>query len=441
MLASQFTKRGAATEMVTTSQPFSHRLFFITIVLFIFSAAARADVSFFLQEAVGFAARWNSAGHASVHLSNVCTDNYTHLRPCRTGERGVVISSFRNLGADENYEWMAMPLVPFLYGVEDERDVPLYVNEKILAALRERYRRTRMVDLIPVANDGYWQHLIGAVLTRDIYAFTLTSTPEQDAAFIAAFNDAPNVNHFRQLSNNCTDFAAKVLNQYYPHSARRDWLNDFGTITPQAIAKSFSQFAKKHPALQLRVTKFAQAHGTLKRSQDARKLTQEALTSPKYLAPLLIWQPHVAAGFAGSYLLFGRFNPDREYRQHAGDPKVFGTKQAWKEANATFAQWLTQASARGERAHRDEVQSFFRALEQSGEPSFDATGALQLQLKTTGQIVGLTRANLLSHNHQLASQLLLAKIAAELQAKEKNRDSFATFQAHWELLIRLSHTN
>ncbi len=417
------------------------RFLFTLFLLFFFTLTAHADVSFFLQEAVGFAAKWNSAGHASVHLSNVCTDNYTRLRPCRAGERGVVISSFRNLGAEENYEWIAMPLVPFLYGVEDERNVPLYVNEKILAALRERYRRTRMLDLIPVANDGYWQHVIGAALRRDIYAFTITTTPEQDAAFIAAFNRAPNVNHFRQLSNNCTDFAARVLNHYYPHSARRDWLNDFGTTTPQAIAKSFSQFAKKHPELQLRVTKFAQAHGTLKRSQEARKLTQEAITSPKYLAPLLLWQAPLAAGFAGSYFLFGRFNPDREYRQHAGDPKLFGTKQTWKEANAAFAQLLTQSIARGAVANRKEVQSFFRELEQRGEPGFDATGALMLTLPTTHQVLGLTRANLFSHNYHLAYKLLLAKAAAELQAKEKNRHSFPTFQANWEWLILLSRTN
>ncbi len=417
------------------------RILFPLLFLLSYPVPTFGDVSFFLQEAVGFAAKWNSAGHASVHLSNICTDNYTHLRPCRADERGVVISSFRNLGAEENYEWIAMPLLPFLYGVEAEGDIPLYVNDKILTALRERYRRQQMVDLIPVANNGYWQHLIGAALVRDIYSFTVSSTPEQDTAFIVAFNDAPNVNHFRQLSNNCTDFAARVLNQYYPHSARRDWLNDFGTMTPQAIAKSFSSFAKKQPALQFRVTKFAQAHGTLKRSQDARKLTQEMVASPKYLAPLLLWQTPIAAGLAGSYFLFGRFNPDREYRQHAGDPNVFGTKQTWQEANAAFAQLLTQAIARGEIAHRDEVQSFFRTLEQSGEPSFDATGALQLQLQISGQVVGLTRANLLSHNHQLAYKFLLAKIAAELQAKEKNRDALPTFQSHWELLIRLSRTN
>jgi hypothetical protein len=419
--------------------PFARFLFPLVFLAF-FTFPAQADVSFFLQEAVGFAARWNSAGHASVHLSNVCTDNYTRLRPCQPGERGVVISSFRELGAEENYEWIAMPLVPFLYGVEDEREVPLYVNDAILQALRERYRRTRMVDLIPVANDGYWQHLVGAALTRDIYAFTVATTPEQDATFIEAFNRAPNRNRFRQLSNNCTDFAARVLNQYYPQSARRDWLNDFGTTTPQAIAKSFSKFAKKHPELLLRVTKFAQAHGTLKRSQDARKLTQEALTSPKYAAPLVLWQPYIAVGFAGSYLLFGRFDPDREYRQHAANKSSLGTKQNWKDAQAAFEKQLKQAITDRVFANANEVQTFFRQLEQSTSPSFDERGALVLKL-ADHRIIGLTRDNILQHNPRLARQLLLAKRHAELQAKAKNRASFAAFQAEGELLIRLARTN
>jgi hypothetical protein len=418
------------------------RLLFLFFFLCSSSLATFADVSFFLQEAIGLAAKWNSAGHASVHLSNVCTDNYTRLRPCQSGERGVVLSSFRELGAEENYEWVAMPLLPFLYGVEEEGNLPIYVNAEILATLRERYRRDRLRDLVPVANTGYWQHLVGAALERDIYAFTVKTTAEQDAAFIAAFNRAPNVNHFRQFTNNCTDFAANVLHQYYPNSARRDWLNDFGTITPQAVARSFAKYAKKHPALELRVTKYAQAHGTLKRSQDARKLTQEALTSPKYLAPLLLWQPYLAAGFAGSYFLLGRFNPDREYHRYAANPShEFASKQHWKRYRAEYERLLQAAIAKGYFANPQAVTQFFQTLAAQTEPGFDATGALLLKHKTSGQTLGLTPNNLLRHNQALAHQLLLAKINAELTAPEKNRAAFLSFQTHWDWLIRLSAAN
>ena len=418
------------------------RLLSLSLFLISFSISALADVSFFLQESIGFAAKWNSAGHASVQLSNVCTDSYNQLRLCQPGERGVVLSSFRDFGAEENYEWVAMPLLPFLYGVESESEIPLYVNVEILATLRARYRRNRLLALVPVANDGYWQHLVGATLERDIYAFTVTTTPPQDAAFIEAFNRAPNVNHFRQLTNNCTDFAAKVLNQYYPASAQRDWLNDFGTTTPKAIAKSFSRYAKKHPDLQFHVTKYAQAHGALKRSQDARKLTQEGIASPKYLVPLLVWQPFIAAGFAGSYFFFGRFHSDREYHKYAADrTRLFGSKQAWEKCQAQYEIILKQALAKGCFANRQAVTTFFRELEQKTEPGFDETGSLILKLKMSKQTIGLTHDNILSHNQAWAYKLLLAKINAELAAPEKNRASLTSFHTDWELLIRLSATN
>lgn len=421
--------------------PFFRSLFLLFFLCFS-SHTAFADVSFFLQEAIGFAAKWNSAGHASVHLSNVCTDNYTRLRPCQPGERGVVLSSFRNLGAEENYEWVAMPLLPFLYGVEAEDKIPLYVNTEILALLRERYRRERLRDLVPVANAGYWQHLVGAALERDIYAFTVKTTAEQDAAFIDTFNRASNVNHFRQFTNNCTDFVARVLNQYYPHSARRDWLNDFGSTTPKAIAKSFARFAKRHPALQFQVTKYAQAHGMLNRSQDARKLTQEALTSPKYVAPLVYWQPYIAAGFAGSYFLFGRFNADREYHRYAADQaQAFGTKQDWKQYQAQFAGLLQQAITKGQFRDSQAVSQFFQELAQQTEPGFDATGALLLKHKATGQTLGLTPGNLHRHNQTMAAQLLLAKMHAEFTAAEKNRAPFHSLQMHWDWLLRLNSAN
>jgi hypothetical protein len=166
------------------------------------------------------------------------------------------------------------------------------------------------------------------------------------------------------------------------------------------------------------------------------------ITSPKYLAPLLIWQAPLAVGMAGSYLLFGRFNPEREYRNWNGNKaQLFGTKQSWKANQVTFDDLLRQAIADGLFANSNDVKTFFRKLEQNSEPSFDDAGALILKLKTTNEILGLTRDNILLHNSPLARQLLVAKLHAELQTKEKNRDTLLTFQTNQELLILLSRTN
>lgn len=87
---------------------------------------ARADVSLLLHEAlVGASGEAGSAGHISIYLSNICADSPIKLRLCRPGEQGVVITTYPNFGADRPYEWMATPLLPFLYGVEEERNIPL----------------------------------------------------------------------------------------------------------------------------------------------------------------------------------------------------------------------------------------------------------------------------------------------------------------------------
>ena len=40
------------------------------------------------------------------------------------------------------HDWMAMPLIPYLYAVDKVENIPLFVNPKLVALLRERYLRT-----------------------------------------------------------------------------------------------------------------------------------------------------------------------------------------------------------------------------------------------------------------------------------------------------------
>jgi hypothetical protein len=86
------------------------------------TSLARADVSLLLHEAlVGASGEAGSAGHVSIYFSNICADSSIKLRPCHPGEPGVVITTYPNFGANKPYEWLAIPLLPYLYGVEEER--------------------------------------------------------------------------------------------------------------------------------------------------------------------------------------------------------------------------------------------------------------------------------------------------------------------------------
>ncbi|HVF46492.1 MAG TPA: hypothetical protein VNA17_02890 [Pyrinomonadaceae bacterium] len=67
---------------------------------------------------------------------------------CEAEEQGIVISNYPSFGYGVPNEWMAVPLLPFLHGVENEREIPLYANGKTRNFLREQYRRNHLASLI-----------------------------------------------------------------------------------------------------------------------------------------------------------------------------------------------------------------------------------------------------------------------------------------------------
>src|SRR5687768_3719505 len=107
------------------------RYLFSLILIFLVPEVVRADVSFFLLEGVGVAGEFTGSGHAAIYLSNICSDGPVELRLCQPGETGVVISNYPAFGKNAAYEWIAIPVIPYLYGVENEKDIPLYANGKI----------------------------------------------------------------------------------------------------------------------------------------------------------------------------------------------------------------------------------------------------------------------------------------------------------------------
>src|SRR5262249_5843110 len=138
------------------------------------------------------------------------------------------------------------------------------------------------------------------------------TTRKQDQAFIDDFNAAPNENHFNGVTRNCADFTRRIVNSYFPHATKGDYLNDFGMTSPQAIARSFSHYAHHQGDASFRVYHFAQVPGAIKRSTPARTGTEQLYRSKKLLLPMLAFAPHELPFFAASHVLTGRFNPQRE---------------------------------------------------------------------------------------------------------------------------------
>ncbi len=154
------------------------------------------------------------------------------------------------------YDWIAIPLIPYLYAVDRPEDVPLYADAKMVAFLRDRYRRKYLEDIVPDASNaatpgGNWYQLVGSSYDRTIYGFEIETTSEQDAALIRKLNADSNRSHFHLVSNNCADFAKGIINFYYPKALHRSVIADIGITTPKQLAKMLTKFSTHHPRSRL----------------------------------------------------------------------------------------------------------------------------------------------------------------------------------------------
>src|ERR1700740_618605 len=153
-------------------------------------AWGQSSATLLLEEPYGRLGFFTATGHAAVYLSGVCADTPLVLRPCAPGETGVVISRYDGVG---KYDWVAIPLIPYLYAVERPEDIPLFADAKMTAFLRDRYRRRHLEVVAPDVRDGEtpagnWYELIGSSYDRTIYGFEIETTRKQDLALIKKLN-------------------------------------------------------------------------------------------------------------------------------------------------------------------------------------------------------------------------------------------------------------
>ena len=279
---------------------------------------AFADAALLMEEPYGEFGAFNPTGHAAIYLNHVCAESPTRLRPCRAGEPGAVISRYHKI---DGYDWLAIPLVPYLYAVERVQDVPSTADAALEASLRDRYRRQHLLAFAPdvvagkkagEAPGGEWTQLIGASYDRRIYGFQIQTTADEDERFMDKFNDSPNVGHFNLLFHNCADFSKALLNVYYPHSVHRNFFVDVGLTTPKQVARSLTKYADHHPELTFSTFMIPQVPGSIKRSHRIDGVMESVVKSKKYVLPLAVLNPEVAAGLVVAYLTDGRFTAPKD---------------------------------------------------------------------------------------------------------------------------------
>jgi len=443
-------------------------------------SCARADVGIVLNDSLDTSiARITGSGHSAIYFSRICPASPVKLRLCHPDESGSVMSNYTTLGEDQPFEWNVAPLNVYLYGGSKPQDRPLFATEKIKKALEERYREEYLPDLCPGApcadsKKAEWREMVAATAERSIYIFVVKTTRQQDQQLIDEFNSLPNVNHFNGFTRNCATFARKVIDTYFPHAVHPDYINDFGMTSPKAISRSFAHYAHRHPDDEYRVLHFAQVPGTIKRSTVARDGTEQLFRSKKLLVPMALLASHELPVVAASYLITGRFNPQREFEEHPSalasgidyemklakedndnawldglrdarnleQQDTVGTPREWKRYREEFDSFVDEAIRDEVIPDRTTLDRVFKELAENGTPVIDAKNSLWLELPDRGPYhdrdtrVGLTTANINGPGSDpvLAYELLLAHIDHEFASPAHSREPMSQFKEDWSLL-------
>ncbi|HVN94141.1 MAG TPA: hypothetical protein VMT38_10615 [Terracidiphilus sp.] len=269
---------------------------------------ASAQAALLLEDAAGFSSVLSPSGHVALYFARICADTPTQLRRCGSGELGTVISRYEGV---KGRDWLAIPLLPHLYAVDDPSSVPSRVDHKTVAALRQAYHDAHLMVLggdVPPGGRVMpgWNQLVGAAYERRIYVFRFETTEQQDDALIARMNDSKNIGHFNFITRNCADFASGILNFYFPGAFKRRLLPDAGITMPRQTAYQLEQYARRHPELHLQLMQIPQIPGYRRESGRSKSVAGSLVFSGDVI-PLALLDPYVAAGVLADYLIFGRY--------------------------------------------------------------------------------------------------------------------------------------
>jgi len=412
-------------------------------LMLVYASLANASATLLLEEPYGKMGFFTATGHAAVYLSDVCADSPIKLRRCAPGETGVVISRYDGM---DGYDWLAIPLIPYLYAVEKPEDVPLFADAKMVSFLRDQYRREHLEEFAPdgptgEAPGGIWYQLIGSSYDRTMYGFEIATTPEQDDALIRKLNSLPNRSRFHLVSNNCADFAKSIIDFYYPKAVHRSLIADVGITTPKQIAKTLTRFGARHPEIALSRVVFAQVPGTMPRSSTSHGVVESFLKSKKYIVPSAVVSPIFAGCVFAVYIGTGagRFEPDRDAMvfNPNGDPEPPLSRAERKEYERRLKSLIAESSAG---ASRQKIDKDWEKLAFKASPAADSQGAPVLRMEIDGRPVevGAAPRNILNGAAppQLVREILEARLQSELRHSTRRGLSQEQIAREWALLQR-----
>ncbi|HXM69400.1 MAG TPA: hypothetical protein VN911_21925 [Candidatus Acidoferrum sp.] len=412
-------------------------------LLVAFGLNAGASATLLIEEPYWKLGFFTATGHSAVYLSGVCAQTPLILRRCAPGESGVVLSRYDGVAG---YDWIAIPLVPYFYAVERPEDVPLFGDAKIVAFLRDRYRRKYLKDIVPDSPNGEtpggnWYELVGSSYDRTTYGFEIETSPEQDEALILKFNSSPNRSHFHLLTRNCADFAKEVINLYQSKALHRSYVADVGISTPKQMAKRLVQFSASHPELRLSRFIIPQVPGDIARSKAVHGVVESFLKSKKYIVPSGVASPIFAGCVAVVYFGSGRGRIDPGYEAMILAPGNEPERPLSQEQRRDYRKALNHllADASLERSDENGYEAW-KHLQSKAEDGLDRRGRPVLEMNIGPQVVkiGASATNVLTTDAppQFIRALLTARLQSELQRSSLGKVSGRQIGRDLQLLQR-----
>jgi hypothetical protein len=292
--------------------------FFLLILVLLLLACPRsnAQAALLMEEPFGLFGFLNPTGHDAVYFQRICAETPVKLRRCAPGEQGAVITRYQGIA---EYDWIAMPLLPYLYAVENASEVPARADRDTVTGLRDKYHDARLQSLgkeVPRGGNVKrgWSQFVGVAYDRRVYAFRFATTEEQDNALIAQMNAGPNRSRFNLIRRNCADFNKGILNFYFPGTFHRTVLPDGGITTPRQVTYQLLRYGRKHPETQISVFDIHQIPGNRRHSHSNKSIAQSLITSG-YVVPLAFISPYIVAGVVVDYVGWGRYPLNLKHAQ------------------------------------------------------------------------------------------------------------------------------
>jgi hypothetical protein len=420
------------------------RLVKLTLILFLCLCAVpkvHSGATLFLEEPYGHDATFAGTGHAAVYLSGVCASSPVVLRLCGPGEAGVVLSRYLGIGG---YDWIAIPRIPYLYAVERTEDIPLFANKRVVAFLRDQYRRKHLGSLIPDlpgggTPDGNWYELIGASYLRTIYAFEIETNPEKDRELIRMLNDRINRQRWNLVTANCADFARQIVSFYQPHSVHRSIIGDLGVTTPKQLGRTLTNFSNRHPELQLSKFVIPQVPGTIPRSKRVKGVFEVMLTAKKYMWPIFLFHPYAAGVAVAVFVQYWHFNPGKN--APILDAKHELNAALTSKDRHVFQEQLEEIVRVAAVADISADDRQWTSLYAERVPALDDAGGPTLNVYVDGEItaVGIAPSNVLNEpaGAEFAAGIVEARLHEELKAAATRKTARVDVESDLTLLRQL----